>query len=129
MNLTELSKQIYSEAKEKGYYRKVSEKGTGLMLIVGELSEALEADRNARYADLDCYKAEIEADDVNEDKRETHNLIAYQDHIYGTFEEELADSVIQLLSFCGSLGIDVDTYVKLKLDYNRSRPKLHGKKY
>ena len=34
MNLTELSKQIYSEAKEKGYYRKVSEKGTGLMLIV-----------------------------------------------------------------------------------------------
>jgi NTP pyrophosphatase (non-canonical NTP hydrolase) len=129
MNLTELSKQIYTQAREKGFYRETSEKGTGLMLIVRELSEALEADRNTLYANLNYYKEEIKADDVNEDEREIHNQIAYQNHISGTFEEELADSVIQLLSFCGSLKIDIDTFVKLKIQYNKTRPKRHNKKY
>ncbi len=129
MNLTELSKQIYTQAREKGFYREASEKGTGLMLIVRELSEALEADRNALYADMDAYITEIEADDVNRENWETRSQLAYQNHISGTFQEELADSLLQLLSFCGSLKIDIDTFVRMKIEHNKTRPKRHNKKY
>lgn len=119
MNLTELSQNIYKSAKKRGFYRETQEKGTGLMLIVRELSEALEADRRADFADLDAYEQALKEE----------NKDAYLNNISGTFEEELADSLIQLLSFCGSLKIDIQFFMDLKLKFNENRPNLHNKQY
>ena len=128
MNLTELSQQIYKSAKAKGYYRETSEKGTGLMLIVAEVAEALEADRRANYADEKAYSEELQKE-VEEEQVEAHKEDAYFKYIAGTFEEELADVLLQLLSFTGSLHIDIEKFVKLKMQYNEKRPRLHNKVY
>lgn len=42
-------------------------------------------------------------------------------------KEELADVVIQALSTAGYLGIDIDAWVRKKMEINRGRPWKHGK--
>lgn len=44
-------------------------------------------------------------------------------------EEALADTVIRILDFCGKHRFDLGNAVLKKLDYNKSRPRLHGKKF
>jgi NTP pyrophosphatase (non-canonical NTP hydrolase) len=43
--------------------------------------------------------------------------------------EELADVCILLGSLCGWLDIDLEAEVKKKMELNKARPPLHGKKY
>ncbi len=51
-NLNELAKQFHERAKAKGFWDEPKETGTLLMLMVSELSEALEADRKPKNEDL-----------------------------------------------------------------------------
>jgi NTP pyrophosphatase (non-canonical NTP hydrolase) len=46
-----------------------------------------------------------------------------------TFEDEIADTVIRLLDLSEGLGIDIEKHIRLKLEYNKTRPHKHGKKY
>lgn len=41
---------------------------------------------------------------------------------------EIADALIRLLEWCGSNGIDVEAVLRVKMDYNKSRPFRHGGK-
>jgi NTP pyrophosphatase (non-canonical NTP hydrolase) len=43
-------------------------------------------------------------------------------------QEEIADILIRVLDTCHYLGIDVDTSVARKLEFNRQRPYRHGGK-
>jgi NTP pyrophosphatase (non-canonical NTP hydrolase) len=43
------------------------------------------------------------------------------------FNEELADTFIRLLDFCGGMGIDIETEIEKKARKNQSRPYKHGK--
>ena len=43
------------------------------------------------------------------------------------FKEELADSFIRLLDFCGGLAIDIEEEVYKKSIKNKNRPYKHGK--
>jgi hypothetical protein len=49
MHLNEISKQIHENAKAKGFWDKDRNHGEMLMLIVSEVSEAMEADRKDNY--------------------------------------------------------------------------------
>lgn len=49
MNISEAVKLCHKVAKEKGFWDTKKEIGTALMLIVSELAEALEADRNSNF--------------------------------------------------------------------------------
>ncbi|PHR17638.1 MAG: hypothetical protein COA38_20450 [Fluviicola sp.] len=40
---------------------------------------------------------------------------------------ELADIVIRVASMSGAMGLDLHSAVRAKLDYNRGRPRKHGK--
>ena len=42
---------------------------------------------------------------------------------------ELADAVIRIADLCGQMGIDLETAIILKMDYNKSRPFKHGKQF
>lgn len=44
------------------------------------------------------------------------------------FPTELADIVIRVADLAGYLGIDLGYEVDRKMEYNTSRPKMHGKK-
>lgn len=120
--INQLRDEIHENAKNKGFWDNPRETGTMLMLVVSELSEALEADRNGRYALIRYYDLEIESILRNKD-------IAFQTYIKDTFEDELADAVIRILDLCGRKGIDIEKHIELKMKYNAAREKMHGKKY
>lgn len=90
----------YSEVKavEKAF------RGQQLMLIVSELSEALEADRK----------------DLKDDKLTQ----------YDGFDVELVDAQIRIMDYMGSKhGVDYDKILEEKLEFNSKRPYKHGKQY
>lgn len=127
--LNNAAQQIHAAARNKGFWDSERETGTLLMLCVSELSEALEADRKGRYADLQAYNECEKADDILETDKEVYELSSFQSLIKDTFEDELADTVIRILDLCGARGIDLERHINLKLKYNRSRERMHGKSY
>ena len=40
---------------------------------------------------------------------------------------ELADLVIRVADLCGFYGIDLEAVIRMKMEYNSTRPKMHGK--
>ena len=78
-------------------------KSESLMLIVSELSEALEA---IRKDTMDDKLTEHKGEDV-----------------------ELVDALIRILDYAGGYGIDLDTILEKKLKYNNQRPYKHGKSF
>lgn len=43
--------------------------------------------------------------------------------------EELADCCIRIFDYCGARKIDLEKTFRKKIEYNRSRPYRHGKKF
>lgn len=125
MTISEMSKLAYSNSSKKGFHEQNREIGTSIALIHSELSEALEADRNNRWADLGAYQSIVSANGGDSDARKN----AFDIHVKNTFEDELADAIIRIGDLCGSLGIDIEKHVVEKMKYNKTRPYLHGKSY
>lgn len=44
------------------------------------------------------------------------------------FVEELADICIRTFDLCGLMGIDLESAILKKMEYNKSRPHRHGNK-
>lgn len=44
-------------------------------------------------------------------------------------EFEIADTMIRLLDMCGFMKLDIESHIKLKLEFNATRGKKHGKEY
>ncbi len=129
--LNDAAKQIHEANKDKGFWDKKRETGTLLMLCVSELAEALEADRKGRFADIEMYDKMVEnlQDYTRKDFKLEKEIFYFKENIKDTFEDELADTVIRILDICGARGIDIERHIKLKLNYNARRERMHGKKY
>lgn len=143
--LNELAREVYQNAVDHGFYDAELEMidvvsgdldksialqhfvfGQRISLIHSELSEALEADRKNRGADLDAFNNPKQITprtgvDPFRDKFETY--------IKDTLEDEIADALIRILDLCAALNIDIGTHVRLKMAYNSGRPRKHGKEY
>jgi len=114
--LNELAKEIHQDNVDRGFYEKPRETGTELMLIVSELSEALEAFRKDKFVNKeDLYKHIFDKDH-------------FKEKIKDTFEDEIADALIRILDMCGNMNIDITEHVYQKLEYNRTREYKHGGK-
>lgn len=183
MNYNLLKQEIHENAKSKGFWDNVNIEEK-FMLIISELSEALESDRTK------CYFEEVLLlEKLPEDVSPEHFGVFVKD----TFEDEIADTVIRLLDFagannihigtflvgelnniptnvgevlydltkgiisvqqefskenntsklsstltellamfegfCKSKKIDLEWHIKAKMEYNKTRPRLHGKAY
>ncbi len=110
MNLSELVKQAHETAKEKGWWEKEPAFGELIALCHSELSEALEAYRsgleiNETYEFLEMYSTKLEGIPI-----------------------ELADVVIRIADMCGHYDIDLEAAIRIKMEYNKSRPYRHGGK-
>ena len=128
ININEQCKQQYENMVANGFS---GEKNIArdLMLIVSELSEALEADRNGSYV-KGC---------ADSPEKELLNSIGKQDDaswkqsfetlVKNKFEDEIADAMLRIMHLCGMYGIDIDTHVAIKSYYNSLRTYKHGKKY
>lgn len=126
MTISDLVLAAHGAAKERGFYDQGSRNvGELLMLIVSELSEALEAHRHDRWATQTAAKSmwqEINGEMVI-------NPIIFESGIKDTVEDELADAIIRIADTAGYLGIDLEAHVVAKLSYNEIRPPKHGKAY
>lgn len=123
--LDELAKQIHQDNVEKGFWDEPRNTGEMLMLITSELAEALEADRDTNYADLDQFEYENKSDESN-DALFKENFKLY---IKNSFEDEIADTVIRLLDLAAGYDIDIEKHIQYKLKFNRLREYKHGKNY
>ena len=124
MDLNTFAKDIYQNNVKKGFWESpnIAEK---LMLIVSELSEALEADRNNKYASPQAWK-EMEC---YESASNNNWMTAFEGYIKDTFEDEMADVLIRLLDLTARLDINIEKHVKAKHRYNIMLAFKHGKKY
>ncbi len=122
MGIRELQKQIHKNAISKGFYDKGQNFGTSLMLVVSELGECIEAHRQNDWCDIKAFNEVM----VNE----TFDFeTCFKKYVKDTVQDEIADAFIRILDMCEYYGIDLQKHVELKMEYNKSRPRLHDKKY
>ena len=122
MKINEIIKAVHENAVDKGFWKNKREVGTLLMLCVSELSEAMEADRKNRFASIEKFCNSLHVKNATFQK-------SFESNIKDTFEDELADTVIRIFDICGGMNINLEEHIKLKIEYNQSREKMHGKKY
>ena len=99
-DLNKLSKEIYEANKAKGFHEVKHSEEHMMCLVISELMEAVEADRNGRRADMDNFNRQYDYDWSEN----------YNDYIKGSIDEELADAVIRLLDTAGALGVDANLF-------------------
>lgn len=127
-DIKDIIQECHKIAKEKGFWDRERNVGEMLMLIVSELGEAIEAHRKGRRVNSDIISV-INESDINGLSKDNKFISFFNENIKDTFEDEIADAVIRLFDMCEGLGIDIEKYILLKLEYNKTREKLHGKKY
>ncbi len=98
--LIEITPRIHSNALEKGFWEKNNKKQK-LMLIITELSEAVEADRINKHADLVEYHRQ-------EHKEGGAWIEGFKTHVKDSFEDEIADALIRAVDYCAYFKIDLN---------------------
>lgn len=107
LTISNLIAQAHEMAVDKGFWNFETNVPEKIALIHSEISEALEEYRDPHSIDLLYYK---------EDKPEGFGI-------------ELADAVIRIADLCGYFNIDLTQMISIKMEYNSTRPYMHGKKF
>ena len=137
--LNELAAVVHENAVAHGWWEQERELPEILMLCVSELAEALEEFRSGRpMLYYPCNAGGLCVDDragenvtcgsrtYNPDNPETP-CTARSKKPEGV-AVELADCVIRILDYCGHAGIDIEEAIRIKHEYNKTRPYRHGGK-
>lgn len=102
-NLNEWSEYCYEEAKHNGWHQSDGDGHPDVyeMLIITELSEAVNADRKKKHADRSMF----EAHDLKNDALFSP---AFQQYIKDTVEDEIADVCIRCFDYAHAKSMDLD---------------------
>jgi NTP pyrophosphatase (non-canonical NTP hydrolase) len=106
--MKELIAEIHADAVEHGWWDDPRQFPEVVALIHSELSEALEEWREG--------KPEHIYYNPNNLKKPEGVVV------------ELADAVIRIMDYCGAQGLDLEEAIRLKVEYNKTRPYRHGGK-
>lgn len=98
INWKELAERAYQNAVNHGWHEKAHSEYHYMMLVVTELSEAVEADRKGKYAQRVMFEKNFDTPQVNP---EEHWKFCFETFIKDSVEDELADAVIRLLDYSG----------------------------
>jgi len=118
--LNEIAKLAYETARDKGFWDKDRNIGEQLMLVVTELSEALEAHRKS-----DDFTGGID----NNTKQKIYNNPVLFAEYKDCFPAEIAGAFIRLFDFCGGHKIDIEFWIIAAMEYNKTRGYKHSKNY
>lgn len=99
-DLNALRDRAYKIACEHGFHDKELSNEHFLMLVITELSEAVEADRKGKRADIGQFNSDklLEPESLNND---LPFIRAFEKNIKDSVADELADAVIRLLDLAG----------------------------
>ena len=93
--ISELVSNSYRVASEHGFHDDYHSPAHYMMLVLSEIGEMVEADRKNRHANRELF-----------DKFTDDAFVGgFECHIKDTLEDEMADVVIRLCDFCGSLNV------------------------
>lgn len=104
MNWNELSKTVHQNAIEKGFWKEKLSDDHYLMLVITEISEAVEAHRRCMYANIEDYKLRLKETTDNFDES------GFKWYIKDSIADELADVAIRLLDLSGAKEIEIKPY-------------------
>lgn len=90
--LKQLMTKAYENAKAKGFYEPDLDINKALMLIITEMSEAIQASRHDRHGSIEGYNTYLEVSDEH---------TAYEESLEGTVESEFADIAIRIMLLLG----------------------------
>ncbi len=107
-NLNALRERAYKNACEHGFHDKELSDEHWFCLIISELMEAVEADRNGKRADKEYFQKMICFSECNEIKW----CKCFEVLIKDSVEDELSDAVIRLLDFAGLRNVDIAGFTK-----------------
>lgn len=124
--INELAREVHQNAVDHGWWDGGERPPLEiLMLCTGELSEAAEEFRCGRPA---LYVDRFENDENELFERVTRAERFKPNEKPEGWAVELADCIIRIMDYCGHRGIDLETIIRLKHEYNKTRPYRHGGK-
>ena len=130
-SLNRLCAVAVETARKHGFYtEKMTVEGmiAYLALVSSEVSEAIEAiQRDDTYSSREYFVSNvIKGKEISK----TDKINFFETYFKDTLEDELADIIIRVFSFCGAFKIDLETAIARKMEYNKARPKdRHGKRF
>lgn len=118
INLNKLRDKAYKTACEHGFHDQELSNEHWLCLVISELMEAVEADRNDnwnRIAKVEQFKKRLEISRIcqgldPEISKERGYEVTYNACIKGSIDEELADAVIRLLDLAGLRNLNLNRF-------------------
>lgn len=129
--LSKLRDEIHQNAVEHGWWDEERSFGDIIALCHSELSEALEAYRNGVEPTkiyFSCtYKHDFGCPYPACSPEKCRHYPEARNRPEG-IPIELADCIIRILDYCGQERIDIEEAVRLKMQYNKTRPYKHGGK-
>ena len=131
--LNQLRDKIHQNAVEHGWWEEERSFGDIIALCHSELSEALEEYREGRSGVWYACEAPISVG-TPVICQEIGCIYApgakcqYRSKKPEGIAIELADCIIRILDYCGKEGIDIEEAIRIKHEYNKTRPYRHGGK-
>lgn len=109
MHIREMQEEAWSNSEDHGFHTGTEGKHipTKLLLLIQEATEAFDEIRDGKNLSVNTYQ-------------DNGKPLG--------FPSEIADIVIRAGDIAGILGFDLEAAVAEKMDYNRSRPHMHGRK-
>ena len=128
MNLTEFSKEVHENAVAHGWWDEERSFGDIIALCHSELSEALEEYRDKKPNVYYVIDMEQEDGQIIPCIRTDWGDGSFENEKPEGIAVELADCIIRILDYCGKEGINIEQVIKIKHEYNKTRPYRHGGK-
>lgn len=130
--LNELAKEIHKNSILHGWWKSERPFSEVVALCHSELSEALEEARAGRpmlWFECDAPHGEaIRCSKFADGMCHDGWQCVYRNRKPEGIAVELVDCVIRILDYLAHENVDVDSIMRLKIDYNKTRPYMHGGK-
>ena len=129
LKITEFQKEVHANAVLHGWHEEERSFGDLIALCHAELSEALEEYRNKRSFNDTYYSCSKKGEPTcNTMKTMPYMCEGCKDRKPEGIPSELADVVIRIMDMCELYGIDLEETMRIKHEFNKTRPYKHGGK-